>query len=124
MTDEQNAPEDLRLRTKRYALSIISLFTRLPSSSVTRILGGQFLRSGTSIGAHDREASRSRSDAEFVSKIEVALQELDETAYWLELLADSDIHNHPDTESLLQETDELIRIFVAIVRKRKSASNG
>ena len=79
MKRDGKEPEDLGGRTKRYALSIIQRFTALPKNEVTRILGRQFLRSGTSIGAHYREASRSRSDAEFISKLEVALQELEET---------------------------------------------
>jgi four helix bundle protein len=120
MKDEGKAPEDLRSRTKRYGLSVISLFTRLPSSRPAQVIGGQFLRSGSSVGAHYREASRSRSDAEFISKIETALQELDETAYWLEVLTESQIYVQSDAFDLLGETDELISIFVTIIRRRKN----
>jgi four helix bundle protein len=120
MKAEGEGPEDLRTRTKRYGLSVIAMYVRLPRRlDEARVLGGQFLRSGTSVGAHYREGCRARSDAEFISKIEVALQELDETAYWLELFIESGIYNRPDAVALLAETDELIRIFVTIMRKRK-----
>ena len=71
--------QDLRKRTKDFALRIIRLYSSLPSSTVAQVIGKQVLRSGTSVGAHYREAFRSRSDAEFISKIEVGLQELEET---------------------------------------------
>ena len=120
MKDERH-PEDLRARTKRYGLMVISLYSHLPTSGAGRILGSQVLRSGTSVGAHYRESCRARSDAEFISKIEVALQELDETAYWLEMLVGSRIYDGEKAQHLLAETDELIRIFVTIMRKRKGA---
>jgi four helix bundle protein len=82
----QNSPPDLRTRTKQFALRIIRLYGALPSGNVAQVLGKQLLRSGTSVGAHYREGCRARSTAEFVSKLEVGLQELDESAYWLELL--------------------------------------
>jgi four helix bundle protein len=86
---------DLRKRTKLFALRIIKLYASLPKSTEARILGKQVVRSGTSVGAHYREAKRARSTAEFISKVEVALQELDETIYWLELLCESEIVAKP-----------------------------
>ncbi|HEV7903259.1 MAG TPA: four helix bundle protein [Pyrinomonadaceae bacterium] len=82
---------DLRVRTKVYALRIIKLYTALPRTVEAQVLGKQILRSGTSAGAHYREACRAKSDADFISKIEGGLQELEETLYWLELLAESRI---------------------------------
>ena len=79
MNHSPTAPMDLRLRTKRFALGIISLFTALPVRPQAQVMGKQVLRSGTSVGAHYREACRARSDAEFISKMEGALQELEET---------------------------------------------
>ena len=116
MKDE---PEDLRSRTKRFGISIIQLYVQLPNSRPAQVLGGQFLRSGSSIGAHYREACRARSDAGFVSKMEVALQELDETGYWLGVLTESKIFCAQCAFDLLAETNELISIFVTIVRRRK-----
>jgi four helix bundle protein len=80
---------DLRERTKQFALRIIRLYASLPATGAAQTIGRQVLRSGTSVGAHYREACRARSTAEFVSKIEGGLQELEETSYWLELLAES-----------------------------------
>lgn len=78
-------------RTKLFALRIIRLYSSLPKAVEAQVIGKQILRSGTSVGAQVREGNRSRSDAEMISKIEGALQELEETVYWLELLADSGI---------------------------------
>ena len=80
---------DLKIRTKDYALSVIRLFAALPKRTETQVLGRQLLRSGTSVGAQYREATRGKSTADFISKIEGSLQELEESEYWLELLAES-----------------------------------
>jgi four helix bundle protein len=111
---------DLRIRTKQFAVRCITLFTALPKSEVARVLGRQMLRSATSVGAHYREAKRAKSDADFVSKVEGALQELEETAYWLELLAESGAVSSERLASLQKETEELTAIMVAIVKKTKA----
>ena len=80
---------NLKVRTKDYALSVVSLFSQLPKRTETQIIGRQLLRSGTSVGAQYCEATRAKSDADFISKIEGSLQELEETQYWLELLSGS-----------------------------------
>jgi four helix bundle protein len=80
---------DLRPRTKEFALRIVKMYSKLPKETVAQVLGKQVLRSGTSVAANFREASRARSDAEFLSKLGVVEQELDETLLWLELLTDS-----------------------------------
>ena len=115
--------QDLRKRTKQFALRIIKVYSALPKTDVAHVIGKQVLRSGTSIGAHYREAYRSRSDAEFVSKIEVALQELDETLYWLELMIESELFPDSKLNSLIQETNELIAIFVTSVKNVKNRQN-
>lgn len=79
MTDEKM--KDLRVRTKEFALRIIRLYSNLPKSTVAQVLGKQVLRSGTSVGAQYREGQRAKSDADFISKTEGVLQELDETSY-------------------------------------------
>jgi four helix bundle protein len=112
--------QDLRKRTKEFALRIIRLYSSLSlSSTVAQVIGKQVLRSGTSVGAHYREAYRSRSDAEFISKIEVGLQELEETVYWLELLIESQIVSEKKLTNLLQEASELTAIFITSVKKVK-----
>jgi four helix bundle protein len=83
-------------------------------------LGKQVLRSGTSIGAHYREANRAKSDADFIHKIETALQELDETVYWLELILEAKIFNEAKVNPLIEETKELNAILTAIVKKVKA----
>jgi len=76
----------LKERTREFALRTVRLYAALPKSTVAQVLGKQLLRAGTSVGAHYREGTRSRSNAEFVSKLGGALQELEESRYWLELL--------------------------------------
>jgi four helix bundle protein len=116
------ANEDLKERTKRFALRVIRLYTSLPKTTEAQVIGKQVLRSGTSAGAHYREAQRAKSDADFISKIEGGLQELDETAYWLELLTEAEIVPAAKLQPLLDETNELIAILVTIVTKVKQKS--
>jgi four helix bundle protein len=110
---------DLKTRTRAFALRIIRLYVALPNSPVAQVLGKQLLRCGTSVGAHYREASRARSTAEFVSKIEGGLQELEEAAYWLELFTESGILPHARLVDLLQEADELTAILVSCAKHAK-----
>lgn len=115
---------DLKERTKRYAVRIIRLFTALPKSTEAQVLGKQLLRSGTSVGAHYREATRSRSTAEFVSKIEGGLQELAESAYWLELLVETEIMPADRLADLMREADELTAILITCARNAKGKAEG
>jgi four helix bundle protein len=111
---------DLKIRTREYALAVIRLFSELPKRTETQILGRQLLRSGTSVGAHYREPTRAKSDADFISKIEGALQELEESEYWLELLGESGLVSEQRLADVKKETGELKGIFVSIVRKTKA----
>src|ERR1044072_984666 len=116
-------PQDLKPRTKAFALRIIHLHSKLPKNdSVAQVLGKQALRSGTSVGANYREASRGRSKAEFISKIGDSLKEIEETEYWLELLVDSGCVTANKTPDLLDETQQLIAIFTTIDKKAKGES--
>src|SRR6266513_4883612 len=100
---------ELRERTKRYASEVIGLYVRLPRArKEVEVLGHQLLRSGASVAAHIREASRARSDAEFCSKLDELLQEADESQLWLELLRDDSGIRSDNSNQLLQETGELI----------------
>jgi len=114
-----NGKHDLRARTKLFALRIVKLYVSLPKTTEAQVLGKQVLRSGTSVGAHYREAFRAKSTADFISKMEGGLQELDETDYWLELLTDSGIVPQTKLKHLRDETNELIAIFVASVKTAK-----
>ena len=118
----QNEERDLQDRTKRFALSIIRTFSVIPKTAEAKILGKQMLRSGTSVGANYREAYRGRSKAEFIAKRGDSLRELEETSYWIELLLEAGIVSPEKLAALRQECDELIAIFVTIVRRSKETS--
>src|SRR6266700_846107 len=110
--------EELRSRTKGYASRTIRFYVKLPlTREEVRILGKQLLRSGTSVAAHAREASRARSDSEFCSKLDGLLQEADESQLWLELLRDDCLIAGEQMDHLRRETGELLAIFVTIVSK-------
>ena len=111
---------DLKLRTKKFALRIIKLYASLPKTPPAQVIGRQILKSGTSVGAQYREACRSRSNAEFISKMQSSLQELDETAFWLELLVEGSIVRASKLEDPQQETEELIAIFVSSIKTAKT----
>ncbi len=110
---------DLRVRTKTFAVRIVRLYSALPKTTEAQVLGKQILRSGTSVGAHYREATRARSTAEFISKIEGGLQELEETIYWMELLVETEIVSETKLRDLMKEAEELISILVASVKTAK-----
>lgn len=115
--DMSEARVDLRDRTKAFALRIIKLYGTLPQQPVAQVLGKQLLRSGTSVGANFREAHRARSDAEFVAKVGDCLKELDETAYWLELLVEAEIFPAERLAALQDESNQLIAILTTIAKK-------
>lgn len=100
-------------------MRIISLYVALPKTTVAQVLGKQILRSGTSVGANYREAYRARSDAEFLAKMGICRQELEETAYWLELFLESGILSKTKLASLMDETNQLTAIFTTIIKKKK-----
>ena len=100
----------MRDRTKQFALRIIRLFGALPKTTDAQVIGKQLLRSGTSVSANYREASRARSDAELRSKLGIVEQELDESLLWMELLTESGILGEERMKELMQECDELLRM--------------
>jgi four helix bundle protein len=122
MMNDEGRPRDILVRTKEFALRIIRLYGALPKTTVARVIGKQVLRSGTSIGAQLREAKRSRSDAEMISKTESALQELEETAYWLELLEESGIVEAERLTDLRNEAEQLTSILVTSAKTLKTLS--
>jgi four helix bundle protein len=113
-------PEEFRNRTKLFAAGVIRLFAKLPRNpEEVRVLGKQLLRSGTSVAAHVREASRARSDEEFVSKLGGALQEADESALWLELLREECGVEPGLTQPLEDESSQLMAIFTTMINRTK-----
>ena len=114
--------EELRRRTKQYASAVIRLYVSLPRErKEAEVLGRQLLRSGTSVAAHAREASRARSDSEFCSKLDGLLQEADESQLWIELLRDDCAIRGEKIDWLYQESGELMGIFTTMVFKLRKA---
>jgi len=117
----ESKSDRMRVRTKRFAGSVVRFFVSLDKKrEEMRVLGKQMLRAGTSVGANYREASRARSDSEFIAKIELCTQEADETQYWLELLRDDCGVRSEDLEKIWSEADELVRIFVTMSKNTKA----
>ena len=110
---------ELKSRTKSYAIRIVRLYRSLSRSTDAQVLGKQLLRSGTSVAANYRAACRSRSKAEFISKMSVVLEEADESAFWLELMAETSTLPSARMQDLLKETNELAAIFGASIRTAK-----
>ncbi len=100
-----NQPIDLKVRTRNFALRVIKMYSVLPKSTVAQVLGKQVLRSATSVGAHYREGPRARSTAEFISKLEGGMQELEESMYWFELIIESGLFDEHKMHDLLTEAD-------------------
>ena len=112
--------EELRCRTKQYASAVVRLYVKLPRSRrEVEVLGCQLLRSGTSVAAHAREASRARSDSEFCSKLDGLLQEADESELWMELLRDDCGVRCDEIQWLANETGELMAIFTTMVSRTR-----
>lgn len=115
---EGRLTEEFRGRTKHFAALVIRLFVKLPKGrDEVQVCAKQMLRAGTSVAAHTREASRARSDAEFVSKLGGALQEADECQLWLELLREECGVDPAKTTSIEQEAGELIAIMTTMIRR-------
>jgi len=112
--------EDLEIRTKRFALTVIALMSELPKNKAADVIGYQLLRSGTSIGANYREASRALSRDDFIHKIGICEKEAAETQYWLELLIESGLAAKDMCKTLHAEVSELLAILVASGRTAKS----
>jgi four helix bundle protein len=109
----------LQERTKKFAVRVIKAFARLPKDEATRIIGRQFLRSGTSLAANYHASCRARSGADFISKISVVTEEVDETLFWFELLAESELIAIRVIEPLIKECEELLKIFSASLTTAK-----
>ena len=111
----KDKPEDIKDRTFRFALIIISLVESLPNTVSAKTIGKQLIRSGTSIGANIEEATAAHSKEDFISRMNVALREARETLYWLRLLEVSKILLKPLSVEVLKEADEITKILEAIV---------
>ena len=111
---------ELKTRTKRFGLGVMTLVDDLPRTAAGRAIGNQLIRSGTSVGANYRAACRGRSKAEFISKLGVVIEEADESAFWLELIAESGMLPSDKVAPLYYEAQELTAIFAASARTAKA----
>jgi four helix bundle protein len=113
--------EELKVRTKQLGLRIIKVIEALPPSKAANVIGNQLLRSGTSIGANYRAACRARSKPDFVSKASIAIEEADESLYWMELLAEAGIIPQERLAALMKEVDEIVAILTASVKTARAS---
>ena len=116
-------PEELKKRTKQFALLILKVVKALPKGKDSDVITYQLLKSGTSVGANYRSACRPRSLADFVSKITIVEEEADESAFWLEIIIESGLLNNELTQSALKEANELTAIFTASGNTAKQKLN-
>jgi four helix bundle protein len=105
--------EELKDRTKKFALMIIKLVNELPNTKTGNTIGNQIIRSGTSVASNYRSSCRARSIADFVSKITIVEEECDESLFWLELINESGIYNSKLLDKIIKEANELTAIFTA-----------
>jgi four helix bundle protein len=112
-------PEDLRTRTRAFALRIIRLAESLPNTPTAKVIRNQMLRCGSSVGANYRAACRAKSKADFVSKMGTVEEEADETMYWMELLIDAEIVNGDRVADLLDEADQILSIVISSIKTAK-----
>lgn len=112
--------DEMKQRTKLFALRVIRLVESLPKGRTSEVLGRQLLRSGTSVGANYRAACRAKSRADFISKMGTVEEEADESMYWMELLVESGLVQHDDVADLLDEANQLVAITVSSIKTAKS----
>jgi len=115
--------DEMKRRTKQFALRVIRLVESLPNNKTSNILGGQLLRSGTSVGANYRAACRAKSFPDFINKLAIVEEEADESVYWIELLIESKQIKASLVENLLNEADEILAIVVSAIRTSKNKRN-
>jgi four helix bundle protein len=112
--------EELKARTKAFALRVIKLVDAMPRTRAGQVIGRQLLRSATSVGANYRAACRAQSHAEFAAKLSIVVEEVDETVYWLELLRESSLLKPERLAKILKEANELVAIAVASRKTTKA----
>ncbi len=115
--------DEMKQRTKKFALRVIKLVEALPNARTSTVLGHQLLRSGTSVGANYRAACRAKSTADFIAKLCIVEEEADETIYWIELLIDSNQIKSNLVEDLLDEANQILSIIVSAIKTSKLKRN-
>ncbi len=117
MTENKEFARELEVRTRRFAISVIRLSGKLPNSIECKVIRNQVTKAGTSVGANYREANRSRSKADFKSRIRICESEASETQYWLQIIIEAELAPQSDVKPVYEECSELLAIFTAIGRK-------
>ena len=115
--------EEMKMRTKQFALRVIRLVESLPNGKATNVIGNQLLRSGTSVGANYRASCRAKSTADFVHKLSIVEEEADESIYWMELLIEGEIIKEKLLENLMNEADQILSIIVSSIKTIKEKRN-
>lgn len=113
---------ELKDRSKKFAIRIIRLFRSLPKTEDAKVIGRQILRSGTSVAANYRAVCRARSHVDFIAKMSIVVEEMDETIFWLEILVDAEIMTAARLKELLKESEELMAIFASSLQTAKQNS--
>jgi four helix bundle protein len=113
----------MKLRTKKMALRVIEMVRHLPVSRISEVITKQILRSATSVGANYRAACRARSRAEYLAKLGIVEEEVDETGYWLELIVEANLFPLARLEPLMKEVDEITAMIVSTIKSTKSSGN-
>jgi len=113
--------EELKKRTKQFGLRVIKLTEALPSAKAANVIGNQLLRSGTSVGANYRSACRARSKPDFISKASIAIEEADESLYWMEMLVEAEIMPKEKLLALMKEANEIVAILTASVKTARAS---
>ncbi|CAN5595210.1 four helix bundle protein [soil metagenome] len=114
--------EEMKARTKQFALRVIRLVESLPNGKTANVIGNQLLRSGTSVGANYRASCRAKSTADFVHKLSIVEEEADESIYWMELLVEGKIKENL-LENLMNEADQILSIIVSSIKTIKEKRN-
>lgn len=112
--------EKLKKRTKAFGLRVMKLVDALPNTTAGRAIGNQLIRSGTSVGANYRSACRGRSDAEFLARLGIVVEEADESGYWMELIIEGKLLPQKQVAALLNESEELVALFTASIRTSRA----
>jgi four helix bundle protein len=115
-------PDELKHRTRTFAIEVIRLAKSLPSDSVTAHIARQLVKSGTSVGANYRSSCRAKSEADFVSKMSTVEEEADEAGYWLELLVETEAISPKAIAAVMSEAEQLVRIAVASIKTARGRS--
>lgn len=124
MIDKDEKKDELRVRTKAFALRVINLVESLPNNGTGRVIKDQMLRAGTSVGANYRAAKRAKSTPDFISKMGTVEEEADETMYWMELIVEAGVMNESLVSDLYREADEILAMTVASIKTARRTGNG